>query len=340
MHYHWQLARWALALSVLDTAINDKDSYYAYFLEKCGLDKDVAETRALAMFLAPPTPDTPNGKNAPQYRMPLQPVTSYHAPQHKPSGLQPATETASRKARTHQPHTPLAGIGSVSEVYQSPALQTFTAWLEIGAAQGPSAYFAAVSQAGLMPYPPDSHLERLALSQDTGLLAIQADTSLLAQRATLRASTALFTTVLERSFSQPNADFVETNVIRPMLAGDTRYIAASKGLQQPKDKLAGVAPMSPRIATFCTWLLASMAYVCSQLHTTQADTILQPQAELFEAITDAERQAKARTRKLAHEHHKQADRWHDLVLKDPQIRKLERKAAAQAMGKPTRYRHH
>ena len=337
--HHFLWLRLHLALKQLCFTAQH-DEWYSYYRHTCGYSADDAETATLARALrgVDTLPDAP--QNAPRYQMPTQAISSYHAPQHKPSGLQPATETASRKARTRQASTPLAGIGEIAAVYHSPALQTFTAWLEIGALQGPTAYFAAVSQAGLTPYPPDSTLERLLLARETGILAIPADAALLAQRATLRASTALFTTVLERSLSQPNADFVEDNVIRPMLAGDTRYVAASKGLEQPKDKLAGVAPQSPRIATFCTWLLASMAYVCSQLHATQADSILQPQAEVFEAITDAERQAKARSRKLAHEHHKQAGKWHDLVLKDANIRKLERKQSAQAMGKPARYRHH
>lgn len=249
-------------------------------------------------------------------------------------------ETASRKARTKHVATPLAGMVEFTDVYQTAAMQRLAVWLERGATHGPQAFFAAVRQAGYMPYPADSLAEHISLAADTGAIRIAADTATLATRQALRASTAIFTTVLERGYSQPSCDFLAVNVLRPMIAGDIRYVAASQGQETAQDRVAGISAMSPRIATFTTWLLASLVYVCEQLHSGKADTISMPQATAYEAIEAAEAAHKARLRKASAEYHNQAGKWYNLVLKDSAIRKQERREAAQARGKRLGYRHH
>lgn len=336
-HYLWQFWYQQVLLSSVLAERNKPTwgGWYSYYKNTCGYTAENAEIavmwrvlRYLGLAETPTQAETAH--NTPQYRMP-QPETAYTA-------IQP--ETASRKARTKQDHTPLAGIGAYTETYQTPALQQFSDWLNIGATHGPSAFYAAIRKAGYMPHPPDTSTEARAMHADTGMLVIAGDVDKTTQRETLRASIALFTVVLDRAFSQPSADYVAVNVLRPMLAGDIRYIAASAGLETALDRVSGNAPMSPRIATYCTWLLASMVYVCEQLHTSGHDTIRMPQAEAYEAISLAEQQHKARKRKASNEHHKQAGKWHDVILKDEAIRKLERKAASQASGKPKGYRHH
>lgn len=336
-HYLWQF--W-YQQTVLSSVLAERNrpvwqDWYSYYKNTCGYTAENAEIavmwrvlRYLGLAETPTQAETPH--NAPHYRMP-QPETAYAATQ---------PETATRKAKTRQDHTPLAGIAAYAEAYQTPALQQFSDWLRIGATHGPIAYYAAIRKAGYLPYAPDTNVEARGMRADTGMLAIAGDNDRTTQRETLRASTALFSTVLDRSIAQPSADYVAVNVLRPMISGDIRYIAATAGNETAIDRVGGNAPMSPRIATFCTWLLASMVYVCEQLHTSGDDTILMPQAEAYEAISLAEQQHKARQRKASAEHHKQAGKWHAVILKDPAMRKLERRAAAQAQGKPTRYRHH
>lgn len=314
MHNYWQLLRQAVALGVYDTAINDKDSYYVYFHEKCGLSQDISECRTLAMFLTLPASDTPNGKDTPRYRASETPrATSRKV-------IAPATHT------THTAHVSAPALPDVS--YQSIAMQALTDLLAIGADSG----LVAISLVASYRY------DLAALIPDDA-----SDTQTSVAKTIARDDTpaynALYKALLVIALQCPRiAD------MRDRLASMTRHdlakYAATAGSETPQDKSTGNGLHSPRVATYAGYVLASTLVMCNAIVDQCSDVASVAQLDAFYAWQDSDATLTRTLKRARHQYREMSNKLAYYAM-DADTKRVRRAVISRAFNRRQKgFRHH